>query len=153
MKRPSPLVRRGNDVDMDSAMTPMIDVVFLLLVFFVWTASFQVVEHVLPSEMSEQIGSEANPEVVPPLPKDFEDVVVKIGFADAGASFQVNGEPVGSLAAVEEQLKTISKIDNTVPVILAPDAVVPLGVVIETYDVANVAGFADVRFAVTPKGQ
>ena len=48
MKRPSPFLRRGTEVDMDSAMTPMIDVVFLLLVFFVWTASFVAVEQVLP---------------------------------------------------------------------------------------------------------
>ena len=53
MRRTSPLIRRGSENDIDSAMTPMIDVVFLLLVFFVWTASFQVVEFVLPSNMSE----------------------------------------------------------------------------------------------------
>ena len=58
MRRPSPLVSRGSETDIDSAMTPMIDVVFLLLVFFVWTASFQIVEHVMPSELSEQIGSD-----------------------------------------------------------------------------------------------
>ena len=42
MKRPSPYVDRRGDASMDSTMTPMIDVVFLLLVFFVWTASFQL---------------------------------------------------------------------------------------------------------------
>ena len=53
MKRPSQLVdQRASAVDMDSAMTPMIDVVFLLLIFFVWTASFQIVEQILPSEIS-----------------------------------------------------------------------------------------------------
>lgn len=153
MRRSSPLVRQGNDVDMDSAMTPMIDVVFLLLVFFVWTASFQVVEHVLPSDMSAQIGSEANPDIEPPPPKDFEDVVVKIGFAADAPSFQVNGQPVTGLDEVEQQLKTIGQIDNTVPVILAPVSAVPLGIVIETYDTANVAGFLDVRFAITPQGR
>ena len=54
MRRKSPLVRRAGDIDIDKAMTPMIDVVFLLLVFFVWTASFQIIEHVLPSKRSEQ---------------------------------------------------------------------------------------------------
>ena len=57
MRRKSPLVRRAGDIDIDKAMTPMIDVVFLLLVFFVWTASFQIIEHVLPSKMSAQLGS------------------------------------------------------------------------------------------------
>lgn len=153
MRRASPLVRRGNDIDMDSAMTPMIDVVFLLLVFFVWTASFQIVEHILPSDMSEQIGSQVNPDVEPPPPKDFEDVVVKIGAANGSPNWQVNGEPVANLAEVGSQLKTIAAIDNTVPVILAPDPVVSLGSVIETYDIANVAGFGDIRFAVSQQGR
>ncbi len=80
MKRVSPLVRRGGDTDLDSAMTPMIDVVFLLLVFFVWTASFQIVEYILPSDMSVQIGSEQAENMEPPPEKDFEDVVVRIGW-------------------------------------------------------------------------
>ena len=36
----------------DIPMTPMIDVVFLLLVFFVWTASFQLVENRLPGAIA-----------------------------------------------------------------------------------------------------
>ena len=40
-------------------MTPMIDVVFLLIIFFVWTAGFQMVEHVLPSNLTATAGSAA----------------------------------------------------------------------------------------------
>ena len=36
-------------------MTPMIDVIFLLLVFFLATSSFQVVEKLLPSSVSKVI--------------------------------------------------------------------------------------------------
>ena len=57
MKLPSSVVSRDRDTDMNSTMTPMIDVVFLLLIFFVWTASFQVIEHVMKSEMSAEVGS------------------------------------------------------------------------------------------------
>ena len=42
---------------LDVKMTPMIDVVFLLLIFFVATASFQMVEHVLPSSLQALPGS------------------------------------------------------------------------------------------------
>ena len=45
MRRRSPFARRDS---LEIKMTPMIDVVFLLLIFFVWTASFQVVEYLLP---------------------------------------------------------------------------------------------------------
>ncbi len=152
MRRKSPLVRRGDEVSMDSAMTPMIDVVFLLLVFFVWTASFQIVEHVLPSKMSAQLGSDAAVEVDLPPPDDLDDVVVRIGWNGNVPTWQVNSEPVDSLAVVEQQLKVISSIEVGVPVILHPEPTVPLGHVIQAYDVAKVAGFNQVSFAVNPQG-
>ena len=42
MRAPSFHDRRERDLKIE--MTPMIDVVFLLLVFFVWTASFRMIE-------------------------------------------------------------------------------------------------------------
>ena len=74
MRRRSPFARRDS---LEIKMTPMIDVVFLLLIFFVWTASFQVVEYVLPSELSTLLGNQAAVDVPPPE-ADFEDVVVRI---------------------------------------------------------------------------
>ncbi|MEO8496389.1 MAG: biopolymer transporter ExbD, partial [Planctomycetota bacterium] len=40
MRRPSIFTERREPLDVK--MTPMIDVVFLLLIFFVWTASFHI---------------------------------------------------------------------------------------------------------------
>ena len=153
MRRPSPLVRKGSEVDMDSAMTPMIDVVFLLLVFFVWTASFQIVEHILPSNMSTQVGSAATEDVQPPPEKDFDDIILKVGWNGVAPTFKINNQPVASLDAVEAQLKIISDIEKTAKLILHPDPVVPLGHVIQAYDVANLAGFGTVSFAVNQKGR
>ena len=56
MKRPSSYLRKGDGTDMNATMTPMIDVVFLLLVFFVWTASFTVIEQTLRSDMTAEVG-------------------------------------------------------------------------------------------------
>ena len=65
--------------DMEIKMTPMIDVVFLLLVFFIWTASFQIVEQVLPSHLSEVAGSlPTNPDEPPPIDEDFDKVVLRV---------------------------------------------------------------------------
>jgi biopolymer transport protein ExbD len=153
MKRLSPLVRSGRETDLDAAMTPMIDVVFLLLVFFVWTASFQIVEQILPSEMSELVGSDSVEDVAPPPPKDFEDIVVRIGWDGQSPSWRINDQPVPSLSAVGEQLGTISEIQVEATVILRPEPVVPLGHVIEAYDVAKLAGFDQISFAVNPQRQ
>ena len=39
-------------INFDVKMTPMIDVVFLLLIFFVCTASFQIAEALLPAPLA-----------------------------------------------------------------------------------------------------
>lgn len=153
MKRNSPLVRQGGATDLDSAMTPMIDVVFLLLVFFVWTASFQAVEHVLPSEMSSLVGSEPSEIAEPKPPQDFKDIVLRIGWNGTQPSWRIDAQTYDSLAAVEAQLKAISQLDVGNKVIVHPESTVPLGYVIEAYDTAQVAGFNKLSFAVNPQGK
>ncbi|MFT5301191.1 MAG: biopolymer transport protein ExbD [Mariniblastus sp.] len=150
MKRSSPLVQRGSEIDMDSAMTPMIDVVFLLLVFFVWTASFQIVEHILPSEMSQLTGSDPINAAEPP-PKDYKDIVVKIGWDGANPNWKINTESYASLAEVQRKLTTVAEIGTEAPVILHPTPIVPLGFVIEAYDAAKRSGFDKISFAVNPQ--
>lgn len=150
MRRMSPLVRRDRSVDMDSTMTPMIDVVFLLLVFFVWTASFQLIEHVLPSEMKAQMGTEKS-EIVDPLPEqDFDKIVVRIRWDGTQPLWTVRDQPLGSIDEVRSMMETIANVKIDAPIILHPDSVVPLGVVIEAYDVSKQVGFQEVSFAVNP---
>jgi biopolymer transport protein ExbD len=149
MRRKSPFVRGAGDTDLNSAMTPMIDVVFLLLVFFVWTASFAAIEYVLPSEMSQAAGTEQSiddPDVPPP--SDFEDIVVRITVAGDVPSWTLSGQPIDSIDAVSDQLKTLASLDTDAVVILHPDPEVPLEYVIGSYDVAKMAGFGQVSFAV-----
>lgn len=153
MRRASPLVRRGSETDIDSAMTPMIDVVFLLLVFFVWTASFMVVEHVLPSEMSELVGTDPIDQAEPPPPKDFDDVVIRIGWDGIAPTWNMNTQRFDSLDDVKNQLITLADIQTEAAVILDPESAVPLGFVIEAYDVAKAARFDQIKFAVNPGRQ
>lgn len=150
MRRPCPLVTRDRSADMDSTMTPMIDVVFLLLVFFVWTASFQVIEHILPSEMSAQMGTDPS-EIVDPIPEqDFDKIVVRIKWNGAQPSWTVRDQPMASIQDVESMMKSIAAVKIDAPIILHPDSVVPLGFVIEAYDVSKRVGFQKVSFAVNP---
>jgi len=151
MRRPSAMVTTDRQTDMDSAMTPMIDVVFLLLVFFVWTSSFQIVEQVLPSELSAQMGSDPVEIDQPPPEKDFDDVVVRIGWNGEQPNWKINDQEVESIAQMRERLSAIAGIKTDAPVILHPDGIVPLGFVIEVYDVAKLAGFDAVSFAVNPE--
>lgn len=128
-------------------MTPMIDVVFLLLVFFVWTASFQVVEQVLPSTLATVAGTQPKNVDTPSPEQDFPDVVVRITWRERRVGWQVNDLPMDSLDQVRAQLTQIVSIKSDAPVILHPDPEVPLGHVIDAYDTSRLVGFAKVQFA------
>ncbi len=151
MKRPSQLVNQGRDTSMDAAMTPMIDVVFLLLVFFVWTASFQIIEQILPSQMSAQMGAEPSELSEPPPEADFENIVIRIRWDNGQPAWQLNDNPVISIDQLNSQLAAISAVKIDAPVILHPDQIVPLGNVIEVYDLSKLAGFEKISFAITPE--
>ena len=134
--------------DMDVTMTPMIDVVFLLLIFFVWTASFQIVEYVLPSNLLTTGGSAAASEMDPQI-DDFDQVVVRLLWRDGGPSWLINDAPVERLSDIRRTLSTVARIKNDVPVILDPEQDVPLGHVVDVYDISRQVGFKKIQFAVS----
>ncbi|MFT7642851.1 MAG: biopolymer transport protein ExbD [Pirellulaceae bacterium] len=146
MRKPSVFTSRRSELDIK--MTPMIDVVFLLLIFFVWTASFQVVEHILPSSVSAVTGtSPIDPNQPVPEIEDFEDVVVRVVSENGRVVWRVNDQPVANLSDLKRQLQTIASIKKDAPVILHPDPGVSLGDVIDVYDLSRLVGFEKVQFA------
>jgi len=148
MRRPSIYTQRRQPLDVK--MTPMIDVVFLLLVFFVWTASFQIVERVLPSAVSEVTSTQPAAADRPPPPEaDFHDVVVRILWASEAPQWLINEQPCADLTEVQQRLTTIHTANAQTPVIIHPDSDTPLGYVIEVYDVSRRVGFDKVQFAVS----
>ena len=147
MRAPHANLRGRGDVDIDSAMTPMIDVVFLLLVFFVWTASFQIAEQMLPAELSSQMGTDPTTLVEPPPEKDLDDIVIAVSF-NGNPAWTLNGQPLASADVVERRLASIARVDPAATVIVHPAPEVPLEYVIQTYDAAKLTGFTSVSFAV-----
>ncbi|MBA2117984.1 ExbD/TolR family protein [Bremerella alba] len=144
MKRPSPYRDRG---PLQVAMTPMIDVVFLLLIFFLWTASFQIVEYALPSSISPpaNVGSSAEKELEI---EDFEQIVVRITGEPGNFTYSVNERRTQELPEVRDILGTLASIKNDVPLIIDPAEVVPVGQVIDVYDIGRVLNFQEIQFAV-----
>lgn len=150
MRRPSIYTDRREELDVK--MTPMIDVVFLLLIFFVWTASFQMVEYMLPSQLSVAVGS-ADTDLLetPPPELDFDDVVVRIRQVGGVAKWTVNDTDIASESQLSELLARIADIRSEAPVIVHPDQDVPLGEVIHVYDIAKQVGFHEVSFATSDR--
>ena len=141
-------MRGSANADLNTAMTPMIDVVFLLLVFFVWTASFQTIEYVLDSQIAAQQGTNPTEDTQLTPPTDNEDVLVRIESVAGELVWSVSQRSATSLADVKERLMRLADVDASVKVILHPDPEVPLEFVIGAFDAAQLAGFTQVVFAV-----
>ncbi len=127
----------------------MIDVVFLLLIFFVWTASFKIVENVLPTSVWAVTGTApSDPEEPPPPEADFDDVVVRVRWDGGQPAWTVNDMVVRDLEEMSTRLVAIANAKHDAPVIVHSDPDVPFGHSIDVYDLSRIVGL-EVRFAVS----
>jgi len=144
---------RSGRTSVDSVMTPMIDVVFLLLIFFLATSSFQKLEEMLPSAVAaapdqQKPGSVLDTE--PPVSEnDLSDVVVEIkiptGQSDSGTvTYVLNGIVMDSYQVLATRLAAILKVRLDVPIVIDPEDKVPSGEAIRIYDMVRSNGAAAV---------
>ncbi len=134
-----------------ATMTPMIDIIFLLLVFFVSTASFQRREEVLPTPLSLPGSIDSQAEVDPEL-KDLEEVVVKILQVDGRIRWEINEQRYTQLDEVRDVLAGVAQVKIDLPVILDVDGDVPLENVIDVYDLCRQIGLEKIQFAASNEG-
>ncbi len=129
-------------------MTPMIDVVFLLLVFFLWTSSFQEPEFDLPSSLAaEPKAATTSRGESEPLPEPFDEIVIEVGPAE---QLTLNGQPIVTTVELTEKLLQIAELGAQPSVIVDPHETTPIGRAIEIYDAARSARFDRVLFAAKP---
>ena len=122
------LKKKKEDVQIN--LTPLIDVVFLLLIFFMVSTSFKKETRVsieLPQANGEQMES---PE------ESIEVAISKSGEIFVNGNGLVNRE----LNTIIEAIKQ-SSTDNQTPVIISADAAAPYQAVITVMDAAGQAGF------------
>lgn len=146
MKAPA-LPRRGGGNPIGAVMTPMIDVVFLLLVFFLCTSSFEEPEQNLAASLvvaSQTPGAGASQ----PAPPELEDVKI-VGESRGGVTvWTVNsGRQTADLAELTTLLEQLAAIDRALPVTIDAGATVPMRDVVGAYDAARAAGFGRVLLA------
>jgi biopolymer transport protein ExbD len=149
-----------NQRDSNAGMMPMIDVVFLLLVFFIWTSSFDLPESDLPGSIA------LPPAKVAPLkttqqskgltlrePVDpFDEIVIRIeananASSDTQWSYVLNENPFADLTSLRRRLADILSLGVSPAVIVDPDDQTPMKVCVEVYDAARDAGADRVMFA------
>lgn len=154
MKRPWSRPRPNDEI----GMTAMIDVVFLLLVFFLWTSRFDEPERDLAaglsmSEAATAGGSERR--MIEPPPPDstpdlVDELIVQINGHGPSRRWSIGEATVQRIDELRQRLGQIAAIGVQPPVIVEPATDIAIEDVIATFDVARQVGFRRVYLGVSP---
>ena len=133
--------KRPKKYDLSINITPLVDVVFLLLIFFIVTADLErnsLMEVDLAKISADTLESKlAGIEVV----------------VSADGEYFVNGVPIVENGEVnfEDQLKRVSGRDTSLPITLYVDGEVPHRIVMNVMSTVQEAGFAKLQLAGQPE--
>ncbi len=138
-------------------MTPIIDVTFLLLVFFLCQIRFRQLDGTLDTFLPREIGAATTP-----AEPSLDGPRVRLTRDGDGTIVAVNGRVLewiaGSHAAeaprlprVESALRGLREKWPELPADLEPDPGVPVGHVVAVLDAAIAARVASVRFTIAPE--
>lgn len=146
---------RSAAADVDRALTPLIDVVFLLLIFFVCAGSGGPAEEVLGLAFAEP--TPAEPETAaasadaPPAVEEFDlgSLTVELRREGDVTVAVANDVERAGLDAIGTLLRELADAGAAadVPVVIDAGDAVPTGEVINVFDAAVAAGFTTVNFA------
>ena len=145
------LPNSSKDDSLELKMTPMIDVVFLLLVFFVWTSSFELPEFDLPGSLAElpMGAAEATTDTLPV--EKFDEIIIRLLWQVEGTQIMLNGQPLDRMSDIQDRLTEITSLGVQPPVIVDPDEKVTMAFAVQAYDAARAAGVDRVLFAAKPE--
>ncbi len=139
-----PTLGRDKPFEASAPMTPLIDVVFQLLVYFLCTASFNPPEFQLPANLpATGIGQPSEP---PPELQELELIELSLRRENHRTTISLNGEPVAGFAELERKLRALAQL-AALPVIFDPAPDVPIADMVKAYDLCLLVGLTDIRFA------
>jgi biopolymer transport protein ExbD len=125
-------------------LTPLIDVVFLLLIFFMVSTTFTR-ETQLAVDLPEATG----------LQRDNPDKLIEILIDEDGA-YRVNGKALvdGRVRTLQAAMYDVSQGDTTMPLVISADAQAAHEHVVRAMDAAGQMGFTRLSIAsVSPGGE
>lgn len=156
---------RGIGVALRTNMTPMIDVVFQLLVFFIATTRYAPDERVIAMDIARRSAamppSATTPAIPPPARDPFalDDESLRLEVAPDGKVSA--GPPLRRVLGVAELREVLSTqirapgraggmFEPSFPIVVAPADGAPWEAAVETLDAATSAGFRNVGFERRP---
>lgn len=124
-------------------MTPLIDVVFQLLIFFICASTGHLKEMLLPTDFaSGAIGDQAAV-----LEKPLGEVRIKLAREIDLTVYKVAGHEFRDLENLEQWLIDMAQTAHEIPVILEIAGDVALGDAVGVYDACRAAKFLSIHFA------
>ncbi|MGL4464970.1 MAG: ExbD/TolR family protein [Planctomycetia bacterium] len=141
MKRPKASNTGGGFVNQ---MTPMIDVIFQLQIFFLCTAGFTAPEALLPTELPAA-GVAAAKRSAEPL--DLEIVRVRLRGVGVALERRLNDRPLPDRASLAAALVKLGRVSTALPVVLDVGPEVLLEDLVAVYDDCLSAGLSKINFA------
>lgn len=142
--------RRGGALQ----MTPMIDVIFLLLTFFVVTARFRTPELYLPVELPDKPQAGAvRPAIIEPLRMNIRqgEQGSLVAFGDRQIALSAESPEAGlvSLAELVPQVFELQHRISSDPIELVCDDRVPWDTVVKVYDLLQTIGASNITFVLS----
>ncbi len=133
-------------------MTQMIDVVFLLLVFFICASVGSTADKLLPAELNGNSTTLIEP-VAPSEPEEWEHPPVQIRIEPSAAgdnpvSVFLDEEPLPGIESLSQRLTRLGAADPTTRIILNVNDDVEVQQFILIYDLCQQLKFENVSFAV-----
>ena len=142
-------VRRNPDQHDGDPMTPMIDVVFLLLVFFICASVGTVVDDLLPAELAGAMGA-AGPSKTESAQERWSHPLIQIRLqtGPAGMTIQLEDQPLADVPSLAERLARLAAADPESAVVLNIADEVEVQDFITVYDLCQSLHLENISFAV-----
>ncbi|HMQ23488.1 MAG TPA: biopolymer transporter ExbD [Planctomycetota bacterium] len=129
----------GDDVDATPNLTPLIDIVFLLLVFFLVATTFRKEEVEMDLRLPDATTGVARSEVRP--------IIINVL---ASGALSVDGKDV-PMSTLEQMLRSAAKRDAKQEVLIRGDTNTQFGVVARVLDLCRAAPLRQIAIGATPQ--
>lgn len=131
--------------DVKLELTPMIDVTFLLLIFFICTMKFKVLEGKLETQLPKDVGVNSNP--VDEMLEKVEIDIVKDDSRPQGVRVAIDGQVMPNLDTFRARMRVFRQNDPETRCTLYPRDGVNYEHVVHVVDQLLLADITDITFA------
>jgi len=139
-----PVKEREININASIRMTPLIDIIFLLLIFFILTIKFQepesMLDHTLPQRGKESVTEQE---------KDWEVVKLRIKLITEGTRLKIYLQE-RVVFTYEDLFASLDLLPRDILIVIEPESSVPYKYVIGAYNTCMKSKKRNIVFAVSP---